>query len=135
MGAPALEVWERDLGGGWLEAYYMGSPDVPVLAVEPGLDADRQRLWELVAHGFTLAGEPDRFICLAHRPGNAADVKPEVLGALRLVLWAVEPEWAAAVMDARRVADCPRVVAAFAGVPFEVALALCRPLSVPSRAT
>ncbi len=134
MGAPALEVWERDMGGGWLEAYYMGSPGVPVLVVEPDLDAERRRLWELVAHGFTLAGEPDRFFCLGHRPGNAGDVQPEVLAALRLVLWAVEPEWAEAVRDARRVADCPRVVAAFAGVPFEVALALCYPLSGFSKA-
>ncbi len=133
MGAPALEVWERDLGGGWVEACYFGPPGSIVLAVEPGLDPERRRLWELVAHGLALGDFEGRFVCLSSRA--PAHVEPRVLDALELVLWAMEPGWVRAVEEARRLADCPRVVAAFAGVPLEAALALCYPPSRPSRAS
>lgn len=128
-----LEIEERDLGGGWVEAYYLDLGTLRAMAVQPGIDAERRRLWELVARGLEyvpreaqrLAGPAYKtggFVFL--RPRRAADANVLAVRAVSKVLEELEPGWIAAVEDARRLADSPAVLAAWCEVPIEAVLAI-----------
>ena len=111
-----------DFGEGLLEAYYFELPDgACALGVQPWLSPERRRLWEMVAHGFALGAstEPHHYL---FAPCEGWEVAPEILRALRLVAWAMEPRWWE-LAQRRRVSDNPRVIAAWCGVPLEVVLA------------
>ncbi len=128
MGAPAIEVRDYDLGGEDLEAYYTTHPRA-LLAVDQDLRQDRRRMWEMVGHGLTMKpGVPLQRLLLYRAELPLRPTDPYALNALRLVMWAMEPGWVAAVEEARRAADNLCVVAALAGVPLEVALAVCLPV-------
>lgn len=125
MGAP-LVVKDFDLGGDGLEAFYTAAvAGVRALAIAPDADTERRRMWEMVGYGLALQEYPGRFF--GFRPRLLYDADPRALDALRLVLWSMAPEWVAAVDEAHEFSDDLRVVAAFAGVPPEVALALHDP--------
>lgn len=46
-----LVVEDRDLGGGWVEAYYFELRTFRAMAIQHGVRPERRRLWQLVAEG------------------------------------------------------------------------------------
>jgi hypothetical protein len=135
-----LRIRDFELGGNNCEAYYFEAQErsLRAMAIEPGLEPGRRRLWELVAHGMervpefsrrllgTIAPQTTGYYFFGpedeRRPDLGAD--PLAVRAAAEVIEEMEPAWGAAVEDARRLADSPRVIAAWSGVPIEAVLAV-----------
>jgi hypothetical protein len=132
-----LQIRDFYLGGDGLEAYYLEDPH-PAMAVDPDVGSTRRRMWELVAHGLNSGiAESDKirrirqskhrhdragiFFFEAREPKHADPLAVKVLVE---VLPETEPEWILDVLEVRRLSDNQRVVAAWCGLPVEVALAV-----------
>lgn len=127
-----LVVEDRDLGGGWVEAYYFELRTFAAMAIQHGVRPERRRLWQLAAEGLgrvpaealSLGKHPFKtggFFFLSPRGASEADAL--AVRAVAEVLREMEPGWVAAVEEAPRLANSPDVVAAWAGVPVEAVLA------------
>lgn len=103
------------------------------MAIEPSVEAERRRLWELAAHDIERV--PDmtrRLIGRSYSPGGcyffwAADeskADPLAVRAVAEVVSEMEPDWVQAVEDARKLADSPDVLAAWCELPIEAVLAV-----------
>ena len=127
-----LEIEVCDLGGGWVEAYYFELQRIRAMCIQIGVPPERVRLYELVAHGLEhvprrtrrLTGHALRGGFVFLRPRDAREPDALAVRATSEVLEELEPEWIAAVEDARRFADSPEVITAWCGVPVEAVLAV-----------
>lgn len=129
-----LRIRDFDLGGGGIEAYYFELEDVRAMAIVPEVEPERRRMWELVAQGMervpwttrqligTTTPETTGFYFFGPGSGRGAD--PLAVNAIAKVIAELEPEWILDIVDARLVADDPRIIAAWSGVPIEVVLAV-----------
>lgn len=130
----ALKVRDHELGGNGLEAYYFERDDLRAMAIDPEVESERRRLWELVAHGMEyVPSTMRRLIGHTHPnttgfyffgPHKTGGCEPLAVNAVAKVIGERESEWVAAVEDARGIADDPRVLAAWAEVPIEAVLAI-----------
>jgi hypothetical protein len=134
-----LRVKDFALGGNNLEAYYFEqeTEGLRAMAIDPDVDPERRRLWELVAHGMErVPSTTRRLIGRAYesggfyffgavderRPDRGAD--PLAVRAVFEVIEELEPGWVQAVEEARGLADAPAVLAAWCGLPIEAVLAV-----------
>ncbi len=132
-------IKQHELGGNNLEAYYFESKERPVraMAIDPDVEPERRRLWELVAHGIERVPATTRLLIgNTHPPGGFyffaavdegrpdAGADPLAVRAVFEVLEEMEPGWVRAVKDARRLAESPEVMAAWSEVPIEAVLAV-----------
>ncbi len=126
-------VEDYDLGGNNLEAYYHELETLRAMAVDVQ-DADRRRLWELVAHGIERVPYATRLL-IGRRyketrgfyffgATKERDADPLAVRAVAEVIAEMEPDWVRAVDDARSLADAPEVIAAWCEVPIEAVLAV-----------
>lgn len=126
-----LLVEDRDLGGGWVEAYYYELRKFRAMAIQDGVRPERRRLWELVAEGLGRVPAEALVLGRVHQAGGffflapreASEADRLAVAAVSEVLGDLEPGWVSAVEDARRLANSPDVVAAWSGVPVEAVLA------------
>lgn len=123
-----LEVIDNAFTNEQLEAFYSEEAGSPLLALQPWLPEAAKRARELEARGYLR----DRRILRQHpRPRRifmySAETPEKALritvAALRAVVAEMEPEWVAAVAEARRYADDPRVMAAWCEIPVQAVLA------------
>ena len=104
--SPWPEVEERDLGGGWVEAYYLDLQTSRHMAIQAGLPPSRVRLYELAAHGLghvprseqrRLARENEKHWgsraggLIFYVPGGSSDASPLLVRAVSEVLRETEP--------------------------------------------
>lgn len=139
MTDPRLEVKERDLGGCWVEAYYLETRTGRHMAVQAGLPPLRVRLYGLAARGLgrvpraeqrLLARENEKFkggagagafvFCV---PRDSSDASTLLVRAVSEVLRETEPGWVSAVEEVRASTDDPDAVAFWSGAPIEAVLA------------
>ena len=130
----ALKIRDFELGGNGLEAYYFERDDIRAMAIDPEVESERRRLWELVAHGMEhvpwmtrrLIGNttPETTGFYFFGPGECRGGDPLAVNAAAKVIADLEPEWVSAIADARLVADDPRVIAAWSEVPIEAVQAV-----------
>ena len=138
MRGPSPEVEERDLGGCWVEAYYLDLQTSRHMAIQAGLAPVRGQLVQADAHG--LDGVPQAEQRLLARenekhkgsvseglvffvPCGSWDASPLLVRAVSGVLREMEPGWASAVDRARGSADDPDTAAFWSEVPIEAVLA------------
>lgn len=130
-----LRIKDHELGGNGLEAYYFEREErgLRAMAIDPNVDPERRRLWELVAHGIErVPSATCRLLGNTHPPGGfyffgaakARDADPLAVRALTEVIAEMEPDWVRDVEDARALADLPEVLAAWSEVPMEAVLAI-----------
>ena len=128
-----LEIEERNLGGGWVEAYYLRSDVSGCMAIQEGLPRARGRLYELAAHGLRriplsrqlrLARPYKNTHFLLHVPRNHLEANPLVVEAVAEVLEGMEPEWASTVQRGCVSEDDPDAGAFWTRVPIEAVLAV-----------
>jgi hypothetical protein len=131
-----LRVRDYGLGGNGLEAYYFEAEEreLRAMAIDPDVEPERRRLWELVAHGMecvpsttrrligTTTPETTGFYFFAPCPKRGPE--PLAVNAAAKVIAELEPEWVLDIVDARLVADDERVIAAWSGVPIEAVMAV-----------
>ncbi len=131
-----LKIRAHALGGNGCEAYYFEDEDrlLRAMAIDPDVEPERRRLWELVAHGIERVPATTRplignthpttsgFYFFAATKARGADSL--AVRAVSEVLEELEPGWVRAVKDARRLADSPEVIAAWSEVPIEAVLAV-----------
>ena len=132
--AAELEIFTWELGGNDVEAYYCEIGRGPAMAIDPNVEPERRRLWELVAHGMehvpyttrVLLGNthPDSTGFYFFAPHRTDGGEPLAVNAVAKVIAELEPGWVSAIEDARLVADDPRVIAAWSEVPIEAVLAV-----------
>lgn len=138
--ASSLVIEDRYLGGNNVEAYYCELENgFRGMAVDPQIEPERRRVWEMVAAGMECVPRPARRR-LGYSPaqlkgfiffGPEGPHKVYRPGASRLaarsiseVIEEMEPSWAAAVEQARYVGDDPAVLAAWSEIPIEAVLAV-----------
>lgn len=124
MAAPVIR--ERAFTNHRLEAFYSERCNPPLLVVQPGLPEEARRAREMEAQGYrtgalSLPCGRGRFFMYAYEA--ASEVPPETVAAIRSVIAEMEPSWVAAVAEARRYADCPRVMAAWCEIPLQAVIA------------
>lgn len=125
MPAP-IALRERAFTNERLEAFYSERCDPPLLVVQPDLPEEARRARELEAQGYRT-GAPlplracGRFFMYAYE--TAGEIPPETVAAIRSVVTEMEPSWVAAVAEAMRYADCPRVMAAWCEIPLQAVIA------------
>ena len=117
-----LQIKNRDLGGHPVEAFYTEFADEPTMAVQAGLSHTRRRARELEGHGYYL--KPPlwgRKLCFAASVEEHVDYG--TVRALQRVVEDMEPSWVSAVKDACRIANDPRVIAAWCELPLQIVVA------------
>lgn len=121
-----IEVSEYDFTNERLEVVYSESDLPTLLIVQPLLPDAVRRARELEAHGYHKGaamlphGGTLLFMYAAEAPD---EISPETVAAIRSVIAEMEPEWVAAVAEARRYADCPRIMAAWCEIPLQAVMA------------
>lgn len=122
---PPVVLSEHAFANERLEAFYCERLDPPLLVVQPGLPEEARRARELEAQGYRagarLPQECGFFFMYACEA--AGEVPTQTVAAIRSVVAEMEPSWVAAVAEARRYADCPRVVAAWCEIPVQAVVA------------
>lgn len=105
-----LSIDEWELTSPDLEAVYTEFPSPAGMGISPDLDARTRRVWELAAHGMFRDRPPagGRKFCYAFESWERVDL--EAVLAIRAVVAEMEPEWVAAVAEARRYSGDPRVI-------------------------
>ena len=141
-GARTLEVEEWDLGesapGCRLEAYVgawrRADLSIVAMGIQPHLPPVRKRAREIEAHGYyrrshgflrrLFAGRRQSFSDGLGLFGETPHWSPPAysVAAVASVVAEIEPEWVAAVEEARRFADDARLIAAWCEIPLHAAL-------------
>ena len=141
-GARTLEVEEWDLGesapGCRLEAYVgawrRADLSVVAMGIQPDLPPVRKRAREIEAHGYyrrshgflrkLFAGRRQSYAGGLGLFGETSSWSPPAysVAAIAAVVAEMEPEWVAAVAEARRFADDARLIAAWCEIPLHAAL-------------
>ena len=122
---PAPEMRERAFANERLEAFYSEYLDPPLLVTQPSLPAEARRAREIEARGYrkrvSLPFGAFRVFMYAHE--TAAEVPPATVAAIRSAIEEMEPGWVAAVAEALRYADDPRIMAAWCEIPLQAVIA------------
>lgn len=130
-----MKVEERDLGGGWVEAYYSELPTFRGMAIQADIPPVRARLYELAAHGLAcVPRSTQRLLAREYTPGrgnfvffvprSSAEASPLLVRAVGEVLREMEPGWISAVEGVRGSTDGPDDMAFWSKVPIEAVLAV-----------
>lgn len=131
-----LEIEESDLGGGWVEAYYMNFPTLRAMVVQEGIPSLRTRLYEVAARGLEYVpqatqrllarehnvGSGDFIFCV---PRSSLEANALLVRAVSEVLEDMEPGWISALEKARgSTGGDPDAMAFWSKVPIEAVLAV-----------
>ncbi len=118
----SLKIKTRDLGGHPVEGFYTEFADEPTMAIQAGLSHTRKRARELEGHGYYLRPPMwGRKCCFAACDEHQVDYG--TVRALRRVIEDMEPSWIAAVKDACRMFNEPRLIADWCEIPIQAVLA------------
>ena len=135
-GLRKLRIEEVPLTSDGFEGWYSEWPEPAWLVVDCDLPEAPRRARELEAHGYfrwlprpvrerlsrPLIEEPNRGFVF-YRYEHPREVPDGTVWAIRSVIEEMEPSWVAAVAEARRYADDPRVVAAWCEIPLQAVMA------------
>ena len=129
-----LEIEERDLGAGWVEAYYLQNDISRWMAIQEDIPDTRVRLYELAAHGLGripmseqlwLASPYKDTDFVFYVPRNCSDASALLVRAVSEAVREMEPGWVSAVEEAPGLsAGDPDGVAFWSEVPIEAVLAI-----------
>ena len=117
---------ERAFTNERLEAFYTERLDPPLFVTRPDLSAEARRAREMEIRGYRTGGAvmpPGRVRFFMYACETPSEVPPQSVAAIRAVVADMEPSWVASVAEARRYADCPRVVAAWCEIPLQAVMA------------
>jgi hypothetical protein len=118
-----LRIRTRNLGGFPVEAFYSEFTDEPSMTIQSGLSYAGKRARELEGHGYYQRPPMwGRKLCMSARTEEQVDYG--TIRALRRVVDDMEPGWVDAVKDACRIANDPRIIAAWCELPLQVVVAI-----------